>query len=272
MPFSDDELFSIRIATVISSVLSAIGSAYVILSLYHRAIQRSHERYVFTMAIVSLVGSFAFIQSNFVVGQPLLCTVQASLIEFTVNTLPLLGVTQAVNFWAILSDKEIPKAYDGFMIMVSILMPTLFVFGCLWVNALGDSLIWCWIVKSRTDLRYGLFYIPLWVNIFLCVLFTFLGVRQVFLVEKRVTLGHFRYTATASRAFFYGLAFIVTWIPGTTNRLYENLYGSSPFILILLHTTFTPLQGFLNAMVYFSLITFYKKKPSGRPRMVQVKV
>eukprot|EP00003_Mantamonas_plastica_P017746 TRINITY_DN2930_c0_g1_i3.p1 TRINITY_DN2930_c0_g1~~TRINITY_DN2930_c0_g1_i3.p1 ORF type:complete len:124 (-),score=30.01 TRINITY_DN2930_c0_g1_i3:18-389(-) len=62
---------------------------------------------------------------------------------------------------------------------------------------------------------------------------------------------------------FFPLVFIITWLPGITNRM-NGLFGNpANYTLFVGHVTFTPLQGFLNAIVYGltgNIGTMYYKK------------
>lgn len=55
----------------------------------------------------------------------------------------------------------------------------------------------------------------------------------------------------ARQAYRYCGVFYVTWIAGTVNRLLQLLNGGKSFYWIMvLHAIFTPLQGFLNFLIY----------------------
>mmetsp|Transcript_20889 Transcript_20889/g.39790 ORF Transcript_20889/g.39790 Transcript_20889/m.39790 type:complete len:122 (-) Transcript_20889:546-911(-) len=52
------------------------------------------------------------------------------------------------------------------------------------------------------------------------------------------------------QAVFYVGVFYVTWMFGTINRLVQLIGGQNNVALMILHSTFTPMQGFLNFLVY----------------------
>jgi len=52
------------------------------------------------------------------------------------------------------------------------------------------------------------------------------------------------------QAIFYLGAFYITWLFTTLNRMYQLITGASSFSLLVLHSVFGPLQGFLNFIVY----------------------
>lgn len=52
------------------------------------------------------------------------------------------------------------------------------------------------------------------------------------------------------QAGFYLGVFYITWLFVTINRMYQLITGKSSFPLLVLHSIFGPLQGFLNFIVY----------------------
>jgi len=55
------------------------------------------------------------------------------------------------------------------------------------------------------------------------------------------------------QAFRYCAVFWVTWLPGSTNRILQLMFGYSYFWVMFLHVIFTPMQGLLNFIVYIDL-------------------
>jgi len=54
-----------------------------------------------------------------------------------------------------------------------------------------------------------------------------------------------------AQALNYCIVFWITWLPGTVNRILQEV-GDSFFLVMLLHVIFTPLQGLLNFFVYIN--------------------
>ncbi len=52
------------------------------------------------------------------------------------------------------------------------------------------------------------------------------------------------------QAVFYVGVFYITWMFGTINRLAQLIGGENNVALMILHSIFTPMQGFLNFLVY----------------------
>jgi hypothetical protein len=80
-----------------------------------------------------------------------------------------------------------------------------------------------------------------------------LAVHHVYSVEKAVARKDYDFTRTVSKVLLYGMVFVICWIPGTTNRLYETVNGSSPHWMIVGHCFFTASLGFWASCVYFYL-------------------
>lgn len=54
----------------------------------------------------------------------------------------------------------------------------------------------------------------------------------------------------ATQAFFYMLAFFLSWTPATLTRFIQMVWGKTYYPIILMMAIFTPLQGFFNFLVY----------------------
>ena len=52
------------------------------------------------------------------------------------------------------------------------------------------------------------------------------------------------------QAVFYCVVFYISWLFVTINRMYQLITGESIYSLLVLHSIFGPLQGFLNFIVY----------------------
>lgn len=127
---------------------------------------------------------------------------------------PIFDLALSINFWYILCKGGVPKHFTSIYMSLGLVIPTICMLIGLFLNSYGNSTLWCWIVNSRNDLRYGIFYIPLWGMIAASLCFTALGVRTVFLTEKSSGLKTYQHTRTACKAFLYALCFVITWTGG----------------------------------------------------------
>lgn len=116
---------------------------------------------------------------------------------------------------------------------------------------IGNATFWCWITDKHSNLRMIFFFGPIWIVFFFNA---FVYISMEIINKKRnkdMTETYAKYSV-ARRSNLYLLVLFITWIWGTINRIQNLIHSGHPqFILYLLHATFTPLQGFLNSMVYF---------------------
>jgi len=85
--------------------------------------------------------------------------------------------------------------------------------------------------------------------------------------EKRARKKELRMTRLVTRqAFLYCLVFWITWSFGTVNRVLQMI-NHSYFAVMFFHAMFTPMQGFLNFIVYNSIRVqkWWKEKKTSRP-------
>ncbi|KAJ3349607.1 hypothetical protein GGF32_005358 [Allomyces javanicus] len=156
----------------------------------------------------------------------------------------------------------------------------------------GDAKYWCWISRKWSAFRLYTFYGPIWACFLYCLIMYYLVGRRVWRVFREIkAMGAMTTTAGGSTtvptvvsstaplhapapparravaapprlharhrfAFKTGLylvSFFLVYSAATTNRVSTFINPDRPvFILEALQCLFLPLQGFLNAAVYFS--------------------
>ncbi|KAJ3351857.1 hypothetical protein GGF32_004050 [Allomyces javanicus] len=156
----------------------------------------------------------------------------------------------------------------------------------------GDAVLWCWISNEYRSFRQYFLYIPLWlVFVYTILVYLVAGIaiirpntRWLIILSgrKKSSSSHGAANPAASptaaaaaaapprtppvlrlssrarkhyiiRAMLYSFAFFLTWTGPTINRLHSQLHPDDlVFGLAVLHALTSPLQGFLNAQVYFS--------------------
>jgi hypothetical protein len=67
------------------------------------------------------------------------------------------------------------------------------------------------------------------------------------------------------QSLWYTAAFYATFTFATINRVLQQVYGSSPYALLLLHAIFIPLQGFFNVLIY--RYAFFHRLKQRHPEM-----
>jgi hypothetical protein len=136
--------------------------------------------------------------------------------------------------------------------------------------------------------RWAFFYGPLWAAIFLSGVAMLLTYMAVVRTERASSKWKSATTATydptnsaarkkkekeendrkhskqvSSQAFYYLLAFFFSWTPATLTRFIQMIGLKTPYALLLLMAIFTPMQGFLNYLVYMRprWINYRKRHP-----------
>jgi hypothetical protein len=142
--------------------------------------------------------------------------------------------------------------------------------------------------NNQNIYRWAFFYGPLWAAIFLsgvAMLLTYMAVVQTEKASskwKSVTTATYEPTNSAQRkkrekeesdrkhskqvssqALYYLLAFFFSWTPATLTRFIQTIWSKTYYPLILLMAIFTPMQGFLNYLVYMRprWISYRKRHP-----------
>jgi hypothetical protein len=67
------------------------------------------------------------------------------------------------------------------------------------------------------------------------------------------------------QSLWYTAAFYASYTFPTINRVFQQVYGSSPYALLLLHAIFLPLQGFFNVLIY--RYAFFHRLKQRHPEM-----
>ena len=119
----------------------------------------------------------------------------------------------------------------------------------------GPAGDWCWIPQSHGWYRLT-FYVPLVLS--LPVMLAVVGWGQVVISKQAASLTTHRALLATRRRKLYmrvlGLTviFVFCWTAAVINRLTE-INGASSFTLAFLQGCMDPLQGFLNAVVFFCI-------------------
>jgi len=125
---------------------------------------------------------------------------------------------------------------------------------------MSELAVFCWINSAYPGLRMLTFYIPMWTMFGVNCLVLFFVFRSLLFVMKnlpdddperrREMRSHFR--AVVAQTSMFVIAGMITWIPGTINRIWQatNDKGYSPPEVGFMQLTFMPMQGIFNLMVY----------------------
>jgi uncharacterized membrane protein YidH (DUF202 family) len=246
---------------MIGSSLSFIGSLCMMVHILmrHPMLRKvsTGPQLLFLLAFTAFTGAPFMFLNRFVVGNKGLCQAQGYSIQFTVLAMPILCLCISLHFYLILTNRGAQLREGNRYLYLSMALglgiPFVLATATQLDEAFGNALIWCWIVKARDDLRYIMFYIPLWIIILMGIVLNIFAVLHVRSVEKAVARKQYIFTRNASKVFLYSMVFVICWIPGTTNRLHETVNGSSPHWMIIGHCFATTSLGFWASVVYFYL-------------------
>jgi hypothetical protein len=266
---NSNQLYALQVTLMIGSSLSFAGSLAMMIHILKRSpmLKKASisQQLLFLLALTAFIGSPAMFLNRFVINNTGLCQAQGYSIQFTVLAMPILCLCVSLHFYMILTNRCAPlregNRYLYISLALGIGLPFVLATATQLDNAFGNALIWCWVVKARDDLRYIMFYIPLWIIIIMGVALNAFTIIHVHSVEKAVARKEFTITRNASKVLLYGMVFVICWIPGTTNRLHETVNGSSPHWMIVGHCFGTTSLGFWASMVYF-YFQYSKRKGS----------
>ncbi|KAJ1561673.1 hypothetical protein HK096_003759 [Nowakowskiella sp. JEL0078] len=138
-----------------------------------------------------------------------------------------------------------------------------------------DATLWCWIGAAYQEYRFYFFYLWLWaIFLFNLGVYGYVGFtlwstqRRLARFEKAG--GDEAWQPSRSmriyvrKTSFFIVAFFINWFWGSLNRIQNMSDPTNPiYALFLLHSIFTPLQGFLNFVAYF-LVHFLFKASNGQ--------
>ncbi len=271
-----------------SSVLSLLGSLGLIVS--HAMGEKKKNpinQIVFSLCIKDFLGSlFTFLArwptQSFgtfqALNNPILCNIQAVGIQwFFVAGMYWTGVIAMQVLFAVIKNKPItPTAQKYFHIAVWIVsgVPAI---GLLFAgenneSVYGDAILWCWITSKYSLYKIVLYYVPVWLTfafntISYCYVYWYLrdSQKQIANIAKAngsygtaarrsVASKQHKVLSFISKASNFMLAFGVVWIWNCINGLHNISDASHPLYgLMVMQAIFTPLQGFVNSSVYFSI-------------------
>ncbi|XP_064413397.1 si:dkey-100n23.5 isoform X3 [Latimeria chalumnae] len=107
----------------------------------------------------------------------------------------------------------------------------------------GPAGAWCWITDSHVAWRFGIWYIPLFILIFLMTMCYF---RIIYVAKERVLLAE-----EIKPLKWYPCVYLAVSVFPLINRLHNAFYPSEPvFVLTLLHVLTAPLHGLANSIVF----------------------
>ncbi|KAJ3303456.1 hypothetical protein HDV03_003824 [Kappamyces sp. JEL0829] len=247
----------------ISSGLSIMGSLAIITSfLAFKSFRIDSNRLVFYMSWYDLIGALSTCLGSlgFAHGtSSLFCQLQATFLHIGLLGGVLWSGCMALNLVLkfslnrSLEDlRSIEVLYNAAIFIITWVPAfSMLILSANGMDLYGSATLWCWISSEFSSWRIYLFYLPIWV----CILFNFLVYIYVFFKLRAMsTKFHLNSTVLVSYArhsSFFVLAALLTWCWGSIVRVQGMVDPTNqvPW-LFAMHAIFTPLNGFVNFLVY----------------------
>jgi hypothetical protein len=251
--FSDFYASVMRALTLTSASLSMFGAGFMILSYLTFPRLRT---FPFKL-IVFLSVSDAFASSAYLIGMigvttgqvcntAFACYLSAQMSQFfDVATFLWTGVI-AFNVYQVMvrekgrSVEQYERRYHWFVWGTSLTL--MLIAGG--TGAFGDAGLWCWIMNTYPKTQFLCYYLIL-------ILVFFCNITVLVLVGLALRNDASSNTNTVTiRLLSYLFVFFIVRIWSVIDRLTELITGNPSLALAILHSIFSPLQGFCNALVY----------------------
>ncbi|KAJ3021880.1 glycolytic proteins transcriptional activator gcr1 [Thoreauomyces humboldtii] len=272
---SQSNLSTIQDAIHISSVLSLLGSLSIIVS--YTITTRRHDslanRLILYMscadavaAIAQMIGSAWFGEDDRSACKAQGFFITSMLLSSMLWTLSMSSSILFAVFWA--RPLVFLERYEKYFHVVAWGLPVIIATGLVFAqegDIYGPSVLWCFIKSTHSWERMVFFYGPLWCIFFLNLIayasagWRVFRTRQQLLKEASESRPP-TFTETGLPAMhdyivktsFYLVVYFIIWLFPTINRAQTLANPANPvFTLYLLHAIFSPISGFLNALVYF---------------------
>ena len=274
MGINENELSALQAIATTTSTLSVFGSSLIIVSLLRKKKSSgltaldTTDRLVFGMSILDilLALSFALGQLPYVLSgaDGFFCQLQAFGIEAFGLMTVLWNSCIAHNLFAWVVQKKDLSAlgsnYFKYYIVVAVICPCALSVVVASLKTFGFASLWCWFDVEHEYLRFSCFYVV--VGLAWCFnAFVFMSVSKSIRKRFENSRGPASASLTAasknvrSKMKQYMFVFFFVWFFGLLNRFIQSVTGEVYFLPMLLHVLFVPSQGFLNAVVFGSLLS-----------------
>jgi len=258
--FSPEEEQTVKVLVTISSTLSFFGCFFVIVSyVIFKQFGYFHMRLIFYLILSDLVTSIVATINTYTRAQAtttkLFCDSTAGILQFSLFSSLMWTGCIGHTLDQVIRKKNF--SVEKYEILYHILCwgPSLGTVIYLWLtNRFGDAGLWCWINPEKSGLyRFAFFYGPLGIifiynGVVYCLVSWILNTENKKI--SRVIEEKKEHTIQTTFRWFL-LAFFFCWLPAVANRIQNSLQPDRPlFWLYCLHGSFTPLQGFFDALIY----------------------
>jgi len=247
--FTDFETETIMSLNGIASGLSTIGGLYMIISyLATPDMQKFSMKLVISLMCSCLAYSFANFLAFFH-DIPEICYIEGVIRVTSTLSCLLWGMVILQTSFRQLSNfnKDIEKRYKILLlcnISISLTPPIIISIGHFTNRFVYFDITNLFCNAQPHNWALVFVDVPRWITMGLAVFYTIRLIRILNKVFPSKSTQQYR------RVFLYSIALILTWLPGTADRLYMFFFNHSDFLMVMLHVVPTRLSGFINAVIY----------------------
>jgi len=264
LPLTDDQYTTVKTAQIIAGVPSLLGALFVVASYASVPQLRSFQmRLVLMMSIADFMATLSVMMPLPDEGSAA-CALQGMAQQFWICSVLWSAAVAFVLHATVVRRVEasVLESHERMMHLVCWGLPAVFMFLPFLSEGYTGSGTWCWISNANAAskaLRFGSFY--LWVVA--GVAFSLFSYVQVINAFKELTANAGQSKEDTKplllvfqRLQLYPLVTAVCWTPGLIHRVHNIFVDSSTslstfsFVLLLLHSIFVALSGFLNATAF----------------------
>eukprot|EP00040_Diaphanoeca_grandis_P013347 m.67434 g.67434 ORF g.67434 m.67434 type:complete len:356 (-) comp23810_c0_seq1:28-1095(-) len=255
-----DTVFGIRMTT---SSLSLGGNLFIIgFIVLHRTHLNFNQRLILWMSVAEICRTVSyFLGRGHATTIDAQCITQGFLMTWFdwASLLWTMVLTHAMMM-ALLYEKTAER-YETWYHVVCWMTGLILSLIPLSTNAYGPSIVWCWVTKDHIDLRWGLWYGPAF---FLVICLIIVNVYIFYVINQKTKQWQGTYTPEMEKhkkflkaevrplKYYPAIALFCYAFP-LANRIDDVIVGEKPFTLLVLHSTFSTIKGFFNALLFFAM-------------------
>jgi hypothetical protein len=257
MAYSSEEVKLIWIAILICGSISVICCLFIILCYFFMKTLRGYEfRLILYITLSDMITSMMYmIPPN---SNDHICSLQGTIVSFAEYFRIASSLLMSIYLHSTLNaHEEKVKEYEKFCLFVIFIISSIFTALPLITNSYGNAGGVCWIrvnknnYLSGTLLRFGVFYIPLWIGICYTYWVYYLLVKNIKDL-RRSSIVDRKYSESAIRKLWkYPMIMTISWLPDSIYRIiqvfdpeFKNVF------LFCLSVGLIQSLGFFNALIY----------------------
>jgi len=269
--FSHSETIALYIVSLVSGILSLIGSLVLFVSIfvlrkYNSPFWRAIATlcfYDFVTAFIISIGSVVGLSYNEISSG--ICTFQGVLFSIFLNGSIFNTLLISIILFLMVIGK-INLRWWVEVLLHTYPLPVIIVVSFIPFYSSAnytDSGAWCWLSVDPVWARYVGVYVWTWIVMIMIIALYFTMGFYIRYLDKKAAISEVKFSDLAQGKkvdqqkknritrdlFVYSMAFILLWIPNSINRIIQAT-GSSVYFLMVLECFCLPLQGFVDAVVF----------------------